>query len=68
MTNIKYFIKDQEIIHRKLVIVNDGNEDKLLKIINRGELLKIVMLSQKTEKELLFDYLNVEDVEVLEIK
>ncbi|OTN88693.1 hypothetical protein A5819_001174 [Enterococcus sp. 7E2_DIV0204] len=68
MTNIKYFIKDQEIIHRKLVIVNDGNEDKLLKIINRGELLKIVMLPQKTEKELLFDYLNVEDVEVLEIK
>lgn len=68
MTNIKYFIKDQEIIHRKLVIVNDGNEDKLLKIINRGELVKIVMLPQKTEKELLFDYLNVEDVEVLEIK
>ncbi|WP_086445314.1 hypothetical protein [Candidatus Enterococcus lemimoniae] len=68
MTNIKYFIKDQEIIHRKLVIVNDGNEDKLLKIINRGELLKIVMLPQKTEKELLFDYLNVEDIEVLEIK
>ncbi|EOL45042.1 hypothetical protein [Enterococcus caccae] len=68
MTNIKYFIKDQEIIHRKLVILNGGNEDKLLKILNKGELLKIVMLPQKTEKELLFDYLNVEDVEVLEIK
>lgn len=68
MTNIKYFIKDQEIIHRKLVILNSGNEDKLLKILNKGELLKIVMLPQKTEKELLFDYLNVEDVEVLEIK
>lgn len=68
MTNIKYFIKDQKIIHRKLVILNSGNEDKLLKILNKGELLKIVMLPQKTEKELLFDYLNVEDVEVLEIK
>ncbi|WP_086314676.1 hypothetical protein A5821_002270 [Enterococcus sp. 7F3_DIV0205] len=68
MTKIKYFIEDEEVIHRKLVIVNDGNEDKLLKILNRGELLKIVMLPQKTEKELLFDYLNVEDVEVLEIK
>jgi len=68
MTKIKYFFKDQEVIHRKLVIVNDGNEDKLLKILNKGELVKIVMLPQKTEKELLFDYLNVEDVEVLEIK
>ncbi|MBO0440272.1 hypothetical protein [Candidatus Enterococcus ikei] len=68
MTKIKYFIEDEEVIHRKLVIVNDSNEDKLLKILNRGELLKIVMLPQKTEKELLFDYLNVEDVEVLEIK
>ncbi|WP_348921246.1 hypothetical protein [Enterococcus rotai] len=67
MTNIKYFIKDQEVIHRKLVIVNDGNEDKLLKILNRGELLKIIILPQKTEKELFFESLMVEDVEVLEI-
>ena len=67
MANIKYFIKDQEIIHRKLVIVNDGNEDKLLKILNRGELLKIIILPQKTEKELFFESLKVEDVEVLEI-
>lgn len=68
MTKVKYFIEDQEVVHRKLVIVNEGNEDKLLKILNKGELLKIVMIPQKTEKELLFEELNVEDIEVVEIE
>ncbi|MGG5342428.1 hypothetical protein [Enterococcus sp. AZ192] len=68
MTTIKYFIEDQEVIHRKLVIVNNGSEDKLLKVLNKGELLKIIMIPQKTEKELFFEHLNVEDIEVLEIE
>ncbi|MGX7243957.1 hypothetical protein ACWOC1_03785 [Enterococcus quebecensis] len=68
MTKIKYFIKDKEVVHRQLVIVNEGNEDKLLKVLNKGELLKIIMIPQKTEKELLFEYLSLEDVEVLEIE
>ncbi|MFD1901100.1 hypothetical protein [Enterococcus termitis] len=68
MKKIKYFVEDQEIIHKKLVIVNDNNEDKLLKVLNKGELLKIIMIPQKNEKELFFEHLNIEDIEVLEIE
>ncbi|MBO0421352.1 hypothetical protein [Enterococcus plantarum] len=68
MAKIKYFIEDKTVRHRKLIIINNGDEDKLLKVINKGELLKIVMIPQKTEKELLFEDLKVEDIEVLEIE
>ncbi|EOH95659.1 hypothetical protein UAW_02019 [Enterococcus haemoperoxidus ATCC BAA-382] len=68
MSNIEYFIEDQTVVHRKLIIVNSSKEDKLLKVLNQGELLKIVMIPKKTEKELIFEHLKVEDLEILEIK
>ncbi|MEI5994199.1 hypothetical protein [Candidatus Enterococcus mansonii] len=68
MTNIKYFIEDQAVIHKKLVVVNDSDEDKLLQILDKGELLKIVMILKKSEKEFLFRCLNLEDIQVEEIE
>ena len=68
MENVTFYIEEETVVKKVLVINNNNEEDKLLSINIRGELAKIVIIKKYEEKKIHFNDVNLEDIQIEEIK
>ncbi|WP_429948254.1 hypothetical protein IGJ55_003231 [Enterococcus sp. AZ170] len=67
MGKIEYYIKQEKITQRKLVIVNNSEKEKLFQLLFEDELFKIIHLYAREIKEYVLQNDAPKSIKVLEI-
>ncbi|MBL1225783.1 hypothetical protein [Enterococcus sp. BWR-S5] len=67
MEKVEYSIETQQITIQNLVIHNEEENEKLLKVVLNGELFKIIMLKKWEKKILSLSSDIVDKIEISEI-
>ena len=66
MEEFEYYLKEEEKIIRKVVIINKSNETKLFKISNSKEVVKLLLIEKNQKKEIEIDDL-ISDILVTKV-
>lgn len=67
MGNVDFYLKDQQITKKILVVQNTSTEEKLFKIMINHDLYKLIFLKASEIKNISIDQIEINTLEVIEV-